>query len=197
MTAVVVSGLYAAVLFLAGVQLQGGIKQGLVYLPSVLAVLVVVFDKWLWKWGMIKKIVPRPRLDGTWKGTLVPAEGSHIPETGNWGPIAAYFIIEQSFWSVNVRMFTGESSSHSRTAILEKAPGADTYTFSYTYENVTHGSSRHIGAGEIHAAGRRPRRLEGQYITDRFTKGDLEVRLVDRGVGHGSYAEVVEHCKDK
>jgi hypothetical protein len=117
-SATIVSVAYAVALTLAGIRLQHDTKQALSYVPAALGLAVVAFDKWLWKFPPIHRFLTRPRLDGVWAAKIYPADESHVPDGGNRGPIEAYLIIEQSYWSMHVCQYTAESTSHSRASIV-------------------------------------------------------------------------------
>ncbi|PBC35522.1 hypothetical protein CJ179_46435 [Rhodococcus sp. ACS1] len=155
---------------------------------------LVVWDLWLWKAPLLKLLTHRPRIDGLWKVTLTPAAGSHIPVGGNWGPIPAYVVISQSYWSLHVRQMTAESASSSKAFFWDHTAGADAETLSFLYQNGARPehakrSPRHLGTCSFDIARREPTEIEGRYFTDRYTQGGMELRLVDRSKGHASYQD--------
>lgn len=186
--AVITSAVYAVVLYIAGVRLQHDLKQALSYLPAALTLLTVVFDKWVWKVPLVHRLLSRPHLEGVWKVTLRPTAESHIPKGGNRGPIEAYIIIEQSYWSIHVTQHTAESSSHSVTSTFRRRADSGQQILTFVYENVPQQkhlarSPRHVGACELAIAIRMPSSISGYYYTDRYTKGDMQLELGGRKTG--------------
>lgn len=193
-TTVAVSGVYAAVLYLAGVKLDHDLKKALAYLPSAAVLLVVIFDRWLWKVPRIFKFHRRPVLGGTWRVELRPDKDSLIPPGGNWGPIEGYLVIEQTYWSIAIRQYTAESASESRATSWLTKTEASPVVLNFTYDNVPKRehiarSQRHVGACELRTAPGRPSTLEGVYFTDRFTAGDMSCALVSDNTSAASFAE--------
>lgn len=193
--AATVSTLYGVLLYILGVHPQRELKYALAYIPTLLGYLVLVFDKWAWRWPGIHRITGHPRLDGTWRTTLRPSPESHIPTGGNRGPIRAYLTIEQSYWTLHSTLRTAESSSRSSNATIEKRDGSGVTELRFLYENIPqvahqHRSPVHTGACRISLAGRTPRSISGRYYTDRFTAGDMDLDLISRSTEHSTFAEV-------
>lgn len=189
---------YSAVLYLAGVQLDGWPKHVLSLLPTLAALGVVAFDKWLWRFGPVSKLHSRPRINGLWKAELIPHADSHIPAGGNTGPIEAFIVIEQSFWSIAVSLFTAESASRSRTSRFLTFEDSAVQTLSFLYDNtprVEHRarSLRHIGACELSVPQGQPTALSGEYFTDRLTLGEIRLSFVDRTTNYADFASAKQH----
>lgn len=187
------STLYGVLLYILGLHPEQELKYAFAYVPTLLGYLVLVFDKWAWRWPGIHRLTGHPRLDGTWRTTLTPSAESHIPVGGNRGPIRAYLTIEQSYWTLHATLRTAESSSRSSNATIEKRDGSGITELRFLYENtpqVAHQlrSPIHTGACRISLAGREPRSISGRYYTDRFTAGDMELVLVDRETEHSTFA---------
>lgn len=190
---------YSLLLYLSGVELDSWTKRLLAFLPALGAGLLTLWDVWLWHLPGVKNLVRRPRLDGLWQVTLIPTDDSHIPEGGNRGPIAAFLVINQSYWSIHLRQYTAESASRSRAFFWEQLNGADTERLAFIYENdpkqsQQHRSMKHLGSCILDSTNRRPRTMSGVYFTDRYTKGDMEIQLIDRTKGHGCFDEAERHA---
>lgn len=188
------STLYGALLYVLGVHPEQELKYAFAYVPTLLGYLVLVFDKWAWRWRGIHRVTGHPRLDGIWRATLRPSPESHIPAGGNRGPIRAYLTIEQSYWTLHATLRTAESSSRSTNAAIEKRDGSGVTELRFFYENVPQVAHRrrspvHTGACRISLAGRTPRSVTGRYYTDRFTAGDMELKLISRKTEHSTFAE--------
>lgn len=185
-SAIGVSAVWAAVLFFTGLDLSWEIRRWLAYLPSLLGVLVVAFDLWLWKVPGVSKITGRPRIYGTWRATLTPSPQSRIPDGGNWGPITGALVVEQTFWTTSVRLHTDQSTSSSTTATITSATDSrDSKHLFFTYANRARQehnerSYPHSGTTHLHVTGIKPTAMEGTYWTDRLTAGDILARFVNK-----------------
>ena len=199
-TAVAVSGAYAIALYLSDVHIQDGAKKALSYLPVVLTLLVTAWDLWLWRLPVVQKLSRRPLLLGTWRTTLTPTAASHIPDGGNRGPIEAYVIIHQTYWSLDVRQYTAESRSDSRASLWSNSASQAVRTLIYTYSNqprreFEQRSQPHLGTSALDIVGMKPMSITGDYFTDRYTKGDMSLVLVDRTTDHADFDAARSHCQ--
>ncbi|MFJ9816031.1 hypothetical protein ACIRU3_12275 [Streptomyces sp. NPDC101151] len=189
------STIYGVLLYLLGLRPNQELKYAFAYVPTVLGYLVLVFDKWAWRWPGVHRLTGHPRLDGTWRTTLTPSTESHIPAGGNRGPIRAYLTVEQSYWSLHATLRTAESSSRSSNATVDKTDGSGISELRFLYENIPQvahqqRSPRHTGACRLSLAGRTPTALAGRYYTDRFTAGDMELVLITRTTDYSTFAQV-------
>jgi hypothetical protein len=195
--ATLVSLAYAVALYLSGVHLQHGVKDVVGYLPTAAAFLIGAWDLWLWRLPGIQQVCRRPWITGTWEATLQPTVESHVPEGGNRGPITAYVVIKQSFWSIAIRQYTAESRSESRAAAWANVSGGNQLTYMYANRPLQQFEDRsrpHLGTTALDVVGLRPDGLTGDYFTDRYTKGDMALRLVDRTTNHIDFAAAQAHC---
>lgn len=194
--AVGVSAAWSFVFVTSGVTLEDSTQRLLAYIPSVLVLLTVAFDLWVWKWPGVHRLVGRPRVDGTWRTTIRPHEKSRIPKNGTRGPIASAVVVEQTFWTVTVRLLTTESSSMSEVASMRAhGESREQHLLTYIYRNEPKQehrprSSPHRGACEFTVVGRVPKTISGTYWTDRLTVGDMDLVLVDRRKDRKSLADL-------
>ncbi|MBI3781932.1 MAG: hypothetical protein HY270_00875 [Deltaproteobacteria bacterium] len=167
----------ALLLSLRGIAVPSEWFQPLGLVISVLVLFLWVFERWLWRLPFLHPwFVDTPNLRGTWQGVLSstwvdPASG------GRLDPISTYMVIRQTFSSIHVRLLTNESASDSLSANLKKADDGS-WSLAAVYRNVPTAvvvdrSPQHFGAVVLTMRGQRPRTLEGQYWTNRHTKGDL------------------------
>lgn len=189
---------YTVVLYLAGLRLDTQFKQGLAFLPTAAAAVLTAWDLILWRLPGLKRLTKRPRLDGLWRAELHPTEASHIPPGGNRGPIPAYLVITQTYWSIAVRQYTGESKSDSRASFWQRGPDAAVETLAFLYENNPERrhqtrSPRHLGSCTLDSTNQAPQEMSGVYFTDRYTQGDMTMTLVDRSTGHPSFSAAETH----
>ncbi len=189
---------YSLVLYLADLRLDTHLKQGLALLPALAAAVLAAWDLFLWRLPGLARLTKRPRLDGLWRAELHPTQESHIPAGGNRGPIPAYLVIAQTYWSVAVRQYTGESKSDSRASFWQRSPDAAVETLAFLYENNPEQrhqarSPRHLGSCTLDSTNKAPEKMAGVYFTDRYTKGDMTMTLVDRSTGHSSFTAAEAH----
>lgn len=197
---IAVTGLYTLALFVSGATLLPWINQALAALPIVGSILLLLWDIVIWRQPSIQRLTKRPYLAGFWKVSYLPTAESHIPEGGNRGPILGYIIIRQTYWLFSVRSYTAESKSDSRAVFWELRPGSDFETPTFVYENLpkeseSHRSTRHLGTNRLDPTTASPQEVEGSYFTDRYTKGDMTMTLIDRTNGYGSFSEADEAAR--
>jgi hypothetical protein len=193
-TAIGVSAAYSAALYLAGVTVGQDMRRGIAYLPAMAALLLIAWDLWAWRWPLVWRLTCRPRIDGLWEAILDPTDESHIPPGGNRGPIVAYAVIAQTYWSVAIRQYTAESSSSSRSFFWDNSDGMGVESLVFTYDNTpmmrhVQRSPRHLGTCRLSPGQRQPTIITGSYFTDRYTQGDMQLNLIERNRGYGSYGE--------
>ena len=105
-------------------------------------------------------------------------------------------VVEQTFWTISVRLLTAESSSMSEIASLRNHGESKEQTLlTYTYRNEPRAEHRprsapHRGACEFTVVGRLPKYITGTYWTDRFTVGDMDLTYVDRKKDRQSLADL-------
>ena len=192
---------YTAVLWLSGISLDNTAKIIVGWFPAVASAALLVWDLWGWRIPPLNKMTRRPRIDGLWEVTLTPTAESHIPAGGNRGPIPAYIVINQSYWSLHVRQMTIESGSDSKSFFWGRVPGDDVDRLSFLYQNDPRPEHRarshpHLGSCSLNTARLVPQTIHGTYFTDRYTQGEMDLRLVDRSKGYTSYQEAAAHVSE-
>lgn len=200
--ALAISGIYSIILFNLGLNLPGWSRFVISFLPTLAVAAVVVWDLWLWRFPGVQRLVRRPDLRGLWSVTLTPHPDSSIPEGGNRGPISAFLEINQSYWAVHLRLYTDQSSSKSTATSWLPAYESSVDNLTFTYDNTpkvseSPRSMRSSGACNLMPTSLRPDEIEGTYFTDRSTKGDMALVLVDRTSGHPSFAAAKRHSEGK
>lgn len=196
----IVSAIYSIFLYSLGFELPGWWRFVVSFLPTLAVAGVVGWDLWLWRLPGVQRLVRRPDLRGLWRVTLRPHPDSHIPEGGNRGPIAGFLEIKQSFWAVHLRLYTDQSASRSTATTWLPAYESSVDYLTFTYDNTpkmseSHRSMRSAGACNLNPTSLKPEEVEGTYFTDRFTKGDMALTLVDRSCGHPSFPAAVRHAE--
>jgi hypothetical protein len=136
-----------------------------------------IFDRYAWRWPGVRRLVGRPVLQGTWHGEL--ASDYQNPETGERIPVDTdvFLVVRQRFWQVTARLLTHESESASSLANF--TVGADgVRQLVWVYTNIPRTEVRdrspiHHGAVVLGAPRDTAHGLEGEYFTDRKTRGEL------------------------
>ncbi len=172
----IAAALATAALFVNGTKVSLDWYKALLSASGAVVLLLLVFDRWAWRWPAVRRVVPRRVLHGTWKGELQTTWSD--PETGRTpGPIECYLVVHQTYSTVEMTLLTAESKSRSVTAgVSDPAKGQCLLTGIYmnTPELLIQDRSRiHRGGILLEINGRPVETLSGPYWTDRDTKGQL------------------------
>jgi SMODS-associating 2TM, beta-strand rich effector domain len=156
-----------------------------------------LFDRFLWRWPGIRRLVGRPVLHGTWHGELTsdwvdPETQRRIPADPD-----VLLVVRQRFWRVSVRLLTKESASSSILANFN-ADADGVHQLIYVYANTPRSELRdrselHYGAVVLGAPRDPNEALEGHYFTDRKTRGEMcfRRRFAARVETHAAGRELV------
>jgi SMODS-associating 2TM, beta-strand rich effector domain len=143
---------------------------------TLAGVMLWLWDRFIWRWPVVRSIAGRPVLHGTWHGELVSDACDEV--TGIQVPVDSdvYLVIRQRFWSVSARLLTKDSASLSLTASF-KADGDGVQQLLYVYRAtprpaVQLKSKMHLGAVVLDTP-RDGSHLQGRYFTDRKSGGEL------------------------
>lgn len=174
-------GVWALALLISGQRPSSTLLRPLSIVTSVVVLLSIAFEVWLWKLPFLHGwLVKRPIIGGTWRADLRSnwkhGEGGVIP------PVEGYVVIRQTFLTMSLRLMTKESSSHLvGTEIVCSVDGlycvSGVYRNEPRYQERSH-SEMHYGAVWLQVIDKPAKALEGHYWTDRNTAG--EMRLTDR-----------------
>src|ERR1700688_795807 len=172
---------WAIVLLVTGQKLSSDLLRPLSAVTSVMVLLSIAFELWLWKLPFLHGwLVKRPVLTGNWRAELrsnwKDASGATIP------PVEGYVVIRQTFLNLSLRLMTKESSSHLVGNEVVCSVGglycvSGVYRNEPRYEDRSH-SPIHYGAVWLQVIDTPTQMLEGHYWTDRNTAG--EMRLNER-----------------
>jgi hypothetical protein len=168
--------LWSMLLILNGQSVSFDLLKPFSTVAGALGVAALAFDRWIWRWRYLHPwFVSTPNLHGTWSGQLVSdwkrEDGSHIP------PIDVYLVVRQTLSTISIRLLTAESSSvllggtvTREVDGVERVMGIYLNTPDILRRN---GSPIHHGGMMLQVQSHPPARLEGEYWTDRGTKGSL------------------------
>lgn len=179
----VIAVAWGGLLILEGVTLTPSWFDPFSKVVGLMVIVLALFDRWLWRLGFLHpKIISTPVLIGTWKGKILsnwidPKTGRQIPG------IDAYLSIKQSYSTITMKLMTEESSSELISGSLQRKKDG-TFTLTGIYCNTPgilnrDSSPMHRGALILDICDSDNLRLDGEYWTDRNTKGNItfEVRL--------------------
>ena len=144
--------------------------------------LYVLFDRCLWKWSMLRRVMLVPDLNGVWKCRGRTALKNGAPMKLNW---EGTLTISQSWSKILVHLRTEQSSSRSISASVYHDQGVG-YRLLYQYRNEPRAGEEelqiHTGAVEMDfneacTSG------QGHYFTDshRNTVGTMDLERRNRG----------------
>jgi hypothetical protein len=179
LTAYIVTAAWSVVLFLAGVSVPGAWSKVVSAIPAVVVGLFAVFDNWAWRWPKMRRLVRRPVLRGTWQGSLVSYRFNAEGKEERTAPIPIFLVIDQSYLKLSVSLLSAESKSLTIGSFMQRT-GQDEFEVYYHYANtprmsVRDRSPRHAGGSRIEISGLDPAQIDGEYWTDRKTRGTYEV----------------------
>jgi hypothetical protein len=150
--------------------------KAIVTATSAVTLLLLAFDRWLWRKAPFRWAVRRPVLHGTWK---VTQQTSYPPRAHE--PMECYLVVHQTYSAIWVNGLYAISDSQSLTADL--AVEKNRCVLSYIFRTDAHtmhrdGNPPSRGAATL-KVGRRPQlHLEGDYWMERGTRGSV------KSVGH-------------
>jgi hypothetical protein len=161
---------------------------------TITGILWWLFDRWLWRPRVARKMHGRPLLDGTWHGTLASThlwpDGSRVEPDDD-----VYLVVRQRFSTLTISLHTSESSSRSMATVLETGPDGKGL-IGHLYDNVpkpdvVERSPKHTGGSILHPPAKDGAPLTGSYFTDRKTTGQLTFHTRRRGHAN-SHAEATQ-----
>ncbi len=144
----------------------------------LLAVVLQVVWRPLWRWIPALNRLVFPDLNGPWRGEL---DSNWVdPETSErLAPKPVTVIIKQGWFDVSVRMRTEEVQSYSNRVFLEREKGTHVFHIWYGYGHRPRpehrpGNPPHEGMAYLEYDADQPdERVYGQYYTDRQTTGEF------------------------
>jgi hypothetical protein len=183
-----VVAIWAVTLLIQGHPVSLDYIKAFSYAVTGVSFALLFWERWLWSWRLSRPwLTTRPDLRGTWKGHLVSNWVDPSTQHGR-GQIEAYLVIRQKYSTIDVRLLTAESGSVSLSANIV-ADGEQVHTVAVVYRNTPRALLRGrspIGHGGmlLHIRGTPIHQLDGEYWTDRETKGELSFAARSSEVSH-------------
>ena len=160
-----------ALALLQGGKIDSALLRAVIPTSSAVILLLIIFDRWAWRWPYIHKLVKRPNLRGTWKCELRSNYGGRADEA-----IESYLVIDQTYTQICVRMLFDRSQSISMSGGLVDEGGRCVLYYVFRSEkNALEPDSNPParGAADLKVSRKPIIGLEGDYWMERGTKGTL------------------------
>jgi hypothetical protein len=180
--------IWAVVLLVQGYAVPLDYLKAFSYSVSGVSFALLLWEKWLWHlWLFRPWLTTRPDLRGTWKGHLTSSWVDPATKQGR-GQIEAYLVIRQTYSTIDVRLLAAESGSISLSASIVN-DAQDVHTLAVVYRNTPRVLLRFRspishGGMLLYVRGTPIHQLDGEYWTDRETKGELVFAARSREVFH-------------
>ena len=186
------------VLFLSHKTIQPGFLKPLSTVTTASVYAALAFDRWIWKWPLIRIWVKRPVIDGTWR-VSIHSNWKDPDMNERVSPIEGFMVVRQTLSTLSMRLLTKESSSALIGTEIVCAPDG-LYCVTGVYRNeprlaVRERSAIHNGALLLQVeSDTTNERLSGHYWTDRVPQTSGEMLLFGRITQtFGSYAAAASH----
>ncbi|WP_296954733.1 hypothetical protein [uncultured Dialister sp.] len=112
---------------------NGGVLSNSVSVGLIYGALSKVFNDYLWKFSLFKRLTNVCDLNGTWKGEL---ESNFKDKFGNPVKVDMTLVIKQSWTEMTCKCYFPKSSSKSDLVWL-KNEGKDNFSLQFSYSNQT------------------------------------------------------------
>ena len=145
--------------------------KALVTASGVVVLFLLVYDRWAWRWPLLRRLTRRPILHGTWKAELRTSYPARAHET-----IECYIAITQTYSQISVDMLFDRSSSRSMSGdlVLEGGRCVLYYIFHTQADTLHRNSNPPTRGGAALVVAREPQvHLAGDYWTERDTRGTV------------------------
>ena len=161
----------AGIILATGGSVNINAAKALASASSVVILVLLAFDKWLWRLPGVRQLHKRPVLHGTWKTELRTSYRDRQDEL-----IECYLVIDQSYSQICARMLFDRSRSASMSGELVREDGRCVLYYVFrsdkgALEPATNPPSR--GAADLTVGMLPAIHLEGDYWMEVGTKGQL------------------------
>lgn len=174
-------GVFAVIILIfslvTGVRIENEVYKWTTTAMSTATLLVLAFDRWIWRWPGIKAVIDclrtPPVLHGTWAGEIQYDKDNK----GNPGKIPVYLVIRQTFTDIKTICYISTSQSSSLTAEISQSEHGNRQ-LAYAYRTlVPYGTRKDNpstdGLAVLGIVGSPVRELSGSYFTDRGGSGRI------------------------
>ncbi len=141
---------------------------------SIVTFICTLFVTHAWKWKVFQGwLVPFPCLSGMWRGEIKSTYNSEM------NSIPVNVTIRHSFFNIQIKIKTGESSSISICGSFDIDEERGLKQLIYSYQNnpkatIREKSEIHYGTTRLEISDN-AKTLEGEYWTTRKTTGDVKI----------------------
>lgn len=141
---------------------------------SIVTFICTLFVTHTWKWKVFQGwLVPFPCLSGMWRGEIKSTYNSEM------NSIPVNVTIRHSFFNIQIKIKTGESSSISICGSFDIDEERGLKQLIYSYQNnpkatIREKSEIHYGTTRLEISDN-AKTLEGEYWTTRKTTGDVKI----------------------
>jgi hypothetical protein len=163
------AGVWALIFVATGGSLEATWAKPLGLVAAVVVFLLLVFDLWIWRWPVVRRITRRPVLRGTWRTELRTSYETRAEEL-----IEAYLVIRQTYSKMFVSMLFDRSQSTSMSGDLVSEDGRCVlyYVFRSDKQTLEPGENPPArGAAQLTVAMAPSVHLEGDYWMEHGTRG--------------------------
>lgn len=177
------SGVYAVIIFFlfSVVKIEISVLNVITYTTIFeLTVILILMFTWKWIWNVFPALNNWffPDINGTWN---VEIHWNWTQQDGTIknGVKKGEVVIRQNFLNISMELFTDESESETLIIQPEKNSKSNRLTFHYIYKNTPKNNCNnkllpHIGTAILKISPDTNTIIEGNYFTDRNTKGVLK-----------------------
>ena len=143
---------------------------------SIVVLFWGLYFKWLWKCSLFKRLLYRPNISGTWKGSLASdwKDEKDLPIQ----PKVFFIVIRQNFLNTSLTTFTDNflGVSYAENLLLDDLRGEKKLVYLYRKDTADVGMQEsNEGACELRIDERLPMNMEGRYWSNIKTKGVIKV----------------------
>lgn len=165
-------------LWALGIPLTWDHAKPYTFTVTTVTLLLWLFDTYLWRWELFRRIKKVPDIQGTWRVELCSTYVNPVTDQPA-SSIIGYVSIRQRFSRLSLRLITLESSSH-LIAYSFLCPDDQIVELTGVYQSDPSIHLRgkvseiHYGAFKVRMSGSPVERIEGHYWTDRNTTGSIK-----------------------
>jgi hypothetical protein len=171
---------WALILLVTGDSLKASWAQPVGLAASIVVLVLLAYDRWVWRWRALRRLTRRPVLHGTWRTELRTSYGDCKDEV-----IQAYLVIRQTYSRILVAMLFDRSRSNSMSAELVVEDGRWVLHYLFRSEKQVlyrDGNPPARGAAQLTVAKVPKIHLEGDYWMEHGTRGQVRTVGYNRAI---------------